>query len=588
MGNTNPTGVEVRKDSLENVKKDTVPFTPYYAIKDLFAIVVLLILFAIFVFFAPNYLGHPDNYIPANPLVTPEHIVPEWYFLPFYAILRSIDFNILFIPGKLAGVLAMFGAIAILAFAPWLDTSRVRSTRYRPIYRWWFWLLVIDFFVLMWVGSQTPTPLVKAIGLIGTLYWFAHFLIVMPVVGLTEKPLPQPETIEAAFKEKYADKGEGSEPPPRNRPNERGTKRMKTMLKNALAATALSIGAAASAPAMAAGGETHMLHNHWHFSGPFGTFEPAELQRGLQVYREVCQACHGMKYVAFRTLSAETGPGLSEAQVKAIAAEYDVPDEEGEPGDTRAGKPFDYFPTPIAVGNPPDFSLLAKARPGGPDHIYSVLLSYTGEEKTEAGATLYENAAFPGGWIGMGPPLSDGLVEYADGSPQTVEQYSNDVSAFLMWGGGAEDDGTQAGGHPQRVVPRHLRGAAVVHQQEDLAQGQASRGVSQDGSTTEKAAFRPLFLRHLRQPVPERVPAHRRHQQRAAHSRAARKARRRDRGEHVEPLRRSGHGLGDDLARQRPHRHALPGIAARRDRAILQPAHVGQAVQVMARVPPQA
>ena len=130
-GNGNPTGVEVKD------KQDTVPFHPYYTIKDVFGLSVFLILFAWFVFFIPNYLGHPDNYIPANPLVTPAQIVPEWYFLPFYAILRAI-------PNKLVGVIALFASIGVLFFLPWLDTSRVRSAAFRPIYRQFFWIFVLD------------------------------------------------------------------------------------------------------------------------------------------------------------------------------------------------------------------------------------------------------------------------------------------------------------------------------------------------------------------------------------------------------------------------------------------------------------
>jgi ubiquinol-cytochrome c reductase cytochrome b/c1 subunit len=139
-GQNNPTGVEVKSE------KDTVPFTPYArsrTVRD----GVFLILFAWFVFYMPNYLGHADNYIPANPLVTPAHIVPEWYFLPFYAILRAI-------PDKLGGVIAMFGSIAILVFLPWLDTSRVRSANYRPLYRQFFWIFVVVCIVLGWLGSK--------------------------------------------------------------------------------------------------------------------------------------------------------------------------------------------------------------------------------------------------------------------------------------------------------------------------------------------------------------------------------------------------------------------------------------------------
>ncbi len=198
-GNNNPTGVEVRRGSKAEAEKDTVPFWPYYVIKDVFALAVILLVFVALVFFMPNYLGHPDNYVEANPLSTPAHIVPEWYFLPFYAILRAITFDIFFIDSKLGGVMAMFGSIVVMALAPWLDTSRVRSGRYRPQFKWWFWLLVLDFFILMWCGSQPPEGLVPTISLLGTIYWFAYFLVILPVLGLVEKPLPQPATIEEDF-----------------------------------------------------------------------------------------------------------------------------------------------------------------------------------------------------------------------------------------------------------------------------------------------------------------------------------------------------------------------------------------------------
>ncbi|MEM1344107.1 MAG: cytochrome b N-terminal domain-containing protein [Pseudomonadota bacterium] len=203
-GNNNPTGVEVRRDDLETAKKDTVPFHPFYTIKDAYALVVFLILFVLFVFFMPNYLGHPDNYIEANPLATPAHIVPEWYFLPFYAILRAITFDILFIDAKLGGVLAMVGSILVMALAPWLDTSRVRSGAYRPQFKWFFWIFAVNFFVLMWVGAMPAEGIYVIISQIGTAYWFAYFLVVLPVLGLTEKPLQEPTSIEAAFKEAKA------------------------------------------------------------------------------------------------------------------------------------------------------------------------------------------------------------------------------------------------------------------------------------------------------------------------------------------------------------------------------------------------
>ncbi|WP_339951277.1 cytochrome b N-terminal domain-containing protein [uncultured Albimonas sp.] len=209
-GNNNPTGVEVRRGSIDEAKKDTVPFWPYYVMKDLFALAVVLLIFVVFVFYMPNYLGHADNYIEANPLSTPAHIVPEWYFLPFYAILRAITFDIWFIDSKLGGVLAMFGSIAVLAVAPWLDTSRVRSGRFRPKFKIWFWIFVVNFFVLMWCGGQPAEGLVPTISLIGLIYWFGYFLVILPLLGLMETPKPLPATIEEDFDrmmdEKYAKK----------------------------------------------------------------------------------------------------------------------------------------------------------------------------------------------------------------------------------------------------------------------------------------------------------------------------------------------------------------------------------------------
>ena len=205
-GNNNPTGVEVRRESKEVAQKDTLPFWPYYVIKDLFALAVIMVIFLAIIGFMPNYLGHPDNYIKADALVTPAHIVPEWYLLPFYAMLRAITFpigipftDIVLIDAKFLGVLAMFGSIFIMALAPWLDTSRVRSGRYRPMFKWYFLVLIIDFFVLMWAGAMPAEGLVPAISLIGTIYWFGYFLVILPMLGLIEKPDTQPSTIEEDF-----------------------------------------------------------------------------------------------------------------------------------------------------------------------------------------------------------------------------------------------------------------------------------------------------------------------------------------------------------------------------------------------------
>jgi ubiquinol-cytochrome c reductase cytochrome b subunit len=195
-GQTNPTGIEVKSTT------DTVPFTPYATIKDGFAMVVFFLAFMYFVFYIPNYLGHADNYIPADPLVTPAHIVPEWYFLPFYAILRAITFDIGPISAALGGVLAMFGAIAVLFFLPWLDTSRVRSAVYRPWYKLFFWIFAINAVFLGWLGSKPAEGLYVALAQVGTFYYFAFFLIIMPILGLIETPRRLPNSITEAVLEK--------------------------------------------------------------------------------------------------------------------------------------------------------------------------------------------------------------------------------------------------------------------------------------------------------------------------------------------------------------------------------------------------
>ena len=191
-GQTNPTGIEVKS------KTDTVAFTPYATVKDGFAMIVFLAVFMYFVFYIPNFLGHADNYIPADSLKTPSHIVPEWYFLPFYAILRAITFNIGPIDSKLGGVLAMFGAIAVLFFVPWLDTSRVRSAVYRPWYKLFFWLFVVDSVFLGWLGSRPAEGVYVPLSQVATLYYFAFFLIIMPVLGLIETPRRLPNSITEA------------------------------------------------------------------------------------------------------------------------------------------------------------------------------------------------------------------------------------------------------------------------------------------------------------------------------------------------------------------------------------------------------
>ena len=181
-GSNNPLGID-RKGP-----QDSIPFHPYYTIKDLFGLSFVLTIFAAVVFYAPDYLGHPDNYIPADPLKTPAHIVPEWYFLPFYAILRAV-------PDKLGGVIAMISAILILFALPWLDTSKVRSATFRPIYKKFFWFLFIDVIILTWVGGSPAEGHFILIGQLATIYYFAHFIIFMPIIGIIETPKPLPNSI---------------------------------------------------------------------------------------------------------------------------------------------------------------------------------------------------------------------------------------------------------------------------------------------------------------------------------------------------------------------------------------------------------
>jgi ubiquinol-cytochrome c reductase cytochrome b/c1 subunit len=190
VGQNNPTGIDPKSE------KDTVAFTPYATVKDSFLIAVFCIMYAWFVFYVPNYLGHADNYIPANPSVTPTHIVPEWYYLPFYAILRAI-------PNKLLGVCALGGSILILAFMPWLDTSKVRSARYRPLYRQFFWIFIASVVGLGYLGSQPPEGIYVIAARILTVYYFAFFLIILPLLGMFEKTKPLPNSIsESIFKAK--------------------------------------------------------------------------------------------------------------------------------------------------------------------------------------------------------------------------------------------------------------------------------------------------------------------------------------------------------------------------------------------------
>lgn len=219
---------------------------------------------------------------------------------------------------------------------------------------------------------------------------------------------------------------------------------MKKTLLTALIALGLGFGGTA---ANAVGDESHIEDFDFSFEGPFGKFDQNQLQRGLKVYTEVCAACHGLRHVAFRTLGDPGGPQFPEDQVKAYAADFDIYDAEKD--EDAPGKPSDKFPG-SSLENAPDLSLMAKSRAGfhgpyglginqivkgmgGSEYIASILTGFTGEEKEEAGVTLYENTAFPGGWIAMAPPLEDEQVEFDDGHKNDTHHMSEDVAAFLMW-----------------------------------------------------------------------------------------------------------------------------------------------------------
>ena len=182
FGSNNPIGID------PSGPQDTVPFHPYYTIKDFFGLSVFLTLFAAAIFYFPNFMGHPDNYIPANPMQTPAHIVPEWYFLPFYAILRAV-------PDKLGGVLAMFGAIAVLFVLPWLDRSPIRSGNFRPIFKIFFWVFFADCIALGYLGGMPAEGIYVVLSRVATAWYFLHFLVVLPLLSVIETPKPLPQSL---------------------------------------------------------------------------------------------------------------------------------------------------------------------------------------------------------------------------------------------------------------------------------------------------------------------------------------------------------------------------------------------------------
>ena len=414
-GSNNPLGIDVKGP------QDQIPFHPYYTVKDAFGIGVAMILFAILIFYAPNFLGHPDNYIKANALQTPPHIVPEWYYLPFYAILRSI-------PNKLFGVIALFASILILFAMPWLDRSKVRSARFRPVYKVFFWVFVIDVLVLGHIGSQSPEKILftagdftfsyVAFGQVFTFYYFLHFFVIVPLVGIFEKPKPLPESISKAV--------------------------LKGGAAAAIAVIMLLGVGGTSHKAMALESELAPAKQEWPHHGVFGEYDRASVQRGFQVFKEVCHTCHSLNYFAFRNL---TEIGFSEDQAKAVAATFMVQDGPDDSGDMfmRPGRLSDHMPPPFPNDQaarasnggalPPDLSVMVKAREHHEDYIYA-LLTHFGEQPPKDMTIqpgLNFNPYFSGDQIAMPPPLQPDLVEYADGTSATLDQEAHDVTTFLAW-----------------------------------------------------------------------------------------------------------------------------------------------------------
>lgn len=580
-GSNNPLGIDVKGE------QDTLPFHPFYTMKDMFGVMVFLMIYTLFVFFMPNSLGHPDNYIVANPLVTPAHIVPEWYFLPFYAMLRAItfDFNLYLVatgglvaflvydfcwlktpgntlgtligkifgskpvpisyglmiaavivlgtpaallaffhdvpalapviahipfgkfslmPAKLGGVLAMFGSIAVLFVMPFIDSHPVRSSKFRPWFSKAVITLLIVFIILGVCGSKPAEGYWVPLAQIMTLAYFGFFLALVPWLNNNEPVLKLPNSIHEAILAtpkslmialiaigfafapsvamakatppaaavKQADKKEEAKQaaaseeqsaPEAVKPTVPGSGSDASKPEDtAVTPATVEQGATVATPpapetpmsdeakpaeseheAAAGHEEIELPNEHWSFEGPFGSYDRASLQRGFQVYKQVCAACHSMKRVSYRNLSAL---GYSEAQIKSVAAEYTVtdgPNDEGEMFE-RPARPSDHFKSPYTNDNqakasnngalPPDLSLIIKAREGGPNYVYGILTGFqTPPPGTELAPNQHWNKYMSGHKIAMPPPLAEGAVSYEDGSPTTVDQYAHDVVTFLNW-----------------------------------------------------------------------------------------------------------------------------------------------------------
>jgi ubiquinol-cytochrome c reductase cytochrome b/c1 subunit len=329
------------------------------------------------------------------------------------------------ISSKLGGVGAMGGAIVILLFLPWLDSSPVRSALFRPWFRVFFWLFAVDAVTLGFMGSKPVEEPYVSIGQFATFYYFFHFLVILPLLARFEKTLPLPSSIaESVLSKKVA------------------AQALRVMLPLMLLASVPAY--AEEAPVSTAAVEAHAPMSGWPQAGAFGTFDRAALQRGYQVYKQVCSNCHSMKLLSYRNLA---DLGFGETEVKAIAAGYQVSDGPNDAGDMfmRAGRPSDPFVSPFANDQaaraanngalPPDLSLMVKARHGGEDYVYSLLTGFgqspqRGEKVADG---MYYNPYFPGHQIAMPAPLQADSVTYADGTKATVDQEARDVVQYLSW-----------------------------------------------------------------------------------------------------------------------------------------------------------
>ncbi len=413
----------------ESEKNDTgpiVPFDPYFTVKGIACILTTLLALCILVFWYPDMLGHSTNYVQANHMLTPPQIMPEWYLMPLFAILRAA-------PDKVLGAIVIFGSVFILFALPWLDRSKNNAKRERPYYNLLFWIFVADCIFLGYLGSRPYDGIWVPLTEIATIYYFAHFLVLLPLVTHFETRLAQPREIISWVR--------------RSRKRAKAARRRaKTKYKNKLSIIALISVVCSSSVALTDPGHAASSNDQtraWSWQGILGTYDKAQLRRGYQIYNQTCSACHSMRLLSFRHLS---GAGFDEAQIKTIASEFSYlagPNEKAEMY-YRPGLPQDSFPDPFTndieatLSNggalPLDLSVFMKAHENGADYVYTLLLGYeTRPDNILLPVGRYYNPVFDGGVIAMPPPLFPGLILHADGTPASPEQMAQDITAFLQW-----------------------------------------------------------------------------------------------------------------------------------------------------------